>query len=737
MENQETINKLRRIYKESTNETAKAGAKAKLEQMGVSLTDEKPKGELSQDTIDKLLRIYKESTNETAKAGAKKKLEDAGVSLSGEEPKKKTEKAKSEPKSKAEPKAKTQPKKPSAQVKDPYDCDDLISKEKERKAKAKANAVKRANAPKKTPATKNKEAVSKTNTRVTKSVESRAKKGEVKVAELEKLIAEYEEAIKKLKTLLSKVKSGKKFANGGNMGMMDSEHSREYHKIKDHHCGCGDKMEHGGGIGGNKNAKYLSSISSERKAKVLQNIAKHYGISVKEAENEVMDADAEDIYEYIANDKQLQMSVYTEFKSMNVKMARGGDIDDIGDNFNVIFEKPNSDVAYKELINAKSIQDLKQKFKKKHPTCKILNISKEYARGGNLGLEEYIVVVRDTESGEEEEFEIMAEDEDDAEEKALSLSNASSPKIVSVDRYDEYYDDDEDIDLGGMYANGGMLNNGKLYLKHFVATIHEDSYEEGEGNYVNEFSENINMSFDSGKELLEYIKSNIIYDSSAEFFVFEDGRVSCSLMVDNNNSSASKSEIERWKKGEEKLYVADYSFTITIMQEETPSQEDLSKMLGINMYAKGGTTESVDRLYSALKSGKRISKKFATVNVRGGSSYRRRNANQYGKVKGGNTYYEYSDNRTDSRKYLAKGGNIEKIAQSIFDANEMKGKIKTNFGDKTIQGLNNMIENDSYTPNEIAISIFNQNEKNGKIATTYGNKTIKGLTEMIEDSRRK
>jgi hypothetical protein len=52
--------------------------------------------------------------------------------------------------------------------------------------------------------------------------------------------------------------------------------------------------------------------------------------------------------------------------------------------------------------------------------------------------------------------------------------------------------------------------------------------------------------------------------------------------------------------------------------------------------------------------------------VRGGSSYRRRNANQYGKVKGGNTYYEYSDNRTDSRKYLAKGGNLG-LHYVIFD----------------------------------------------------------------------
>jgi hypothetical protein len=221
---------------------------------------------MEQELIDKYRRIYRETTNALAKETAKKKLEEAGVPLTEgkAKPTPSEPKKKAEPKAKPEPKAKAEPKKPTSASKDDYDCDDLIKQAKERKAKAKANAQKRANAPKKTTATKNKEAVEKTTTRVEKSVESRAKKGEVKVAELEKLIAEYEEAIKKLKALLSKVKSGSKFAKGGNMGIMDAEDSKEYNKIKDHNCGCGDKKMAKGGTTESADRKYSALKSGKR-----------------------------------------------------------------------------------------------------------------------------------------------------------------------------------------------------------------------------------------------------------------------------------------------------------------------------------------------------------------------------------------------------------------------------------------------------------------------------------------
>ena len=149
-----------------------------------------------------------------------------------EEPKKKEEaKPKAEPKTEAktEPKATTKPKREEEEdldceeleereekaKKSGYDLDELLTKAKETKAKAKKRAQERANEPKKTPATRNKEAVAKTTNRVASNVEGRAKKGDVNATEIEKLIAEYEEAITKLRKVLAGLKSGKKMRMGG------------------------------------------------------------------------------------------------------------------------------------------------------------------------------------------------------------------------------------------------------------------------------------------------------------------------------------------------------------------------------------------------------------------------------------------------------------------------------------------------------------------------------------------
>ena len=121
----------------------------------------------------------------------------------------------------------------------------MIDEAEKRKAKAKAAAEKRASMPKKTPATKNKEAVEKTAGRIEKNVEKRAKKGDVTVSEIEKLISEYEDAIKNLRALITKIKADGKMSMGGGVG---ESHAAEYRKIKNHTCKCGDKMAEGGGV---------------------------------------------------------------------------------------------------------------------------------------------------------------------------------------------------------------------------------------------------------------------------------------------------------------------------------------------------------------------------------------------------------------------------------------------------------------------------------------------------------
>jgi hypothetical protein len=141
------------------------------------------------------------------------------------------------------------------------------------------------------------------------------------------------------------------------------------------------------------------------------------------------------------------------------------------------------------------------------------------------------------------------------------------------------------------YKTGGAANGYKLTLKNWDADVFEDDYNEGEGEQVNSFSEKVNKSFASGEELLKYISKNVLYkDVKKEYYSImdDDGRIVTSILVDENNSAASENEIEKWKKGDKKLYSASYNFYITLTQEKTPSADELSKLLGISVYKKGG-----------------------------------------------------------------------------------------------------------------------------------------------------
>jgi len=531
--NQETIDKLRRLYKESTNALAKEGAKKKLQDAGISLTADEPKEDkpkMDQATIDKLRRLYNESTNALAKEGAKKKLQDAGISLTAEKPK--SEKPKSEPKAekpKAEPKAKAKSK-----TTDEYDCDDLIEKEKTRKAKAKANAIKRANAPKKTPATKNKEAVAKTSARVEKNVESRAKKGAVKVAELEKLIAEYETALKRLKALLSKVKSGKKFAKGGNMGMMDSEHSKEYHDIKEHNCKCGDKKMAKGGKVYSSDTMYVLEVY-DLDGNLLDDKVRVRAKNPSEAKKEAIYFHEDFMKNKYGSDLQFHV---IEAPSL---MEHGGNIDDI------------REVAENNGLSKGTLMKLAYG---------------DNTRGVDSAIPQGLL-----------------------EEMGIPSSE-----------YFHYVMD---------YQNN---NFGELV----------DLYEKiAESNYANKIS-----------------KLNTISDSQlANIFEEVYGFDSNDVLIEIQGNEQERKNLIRQLVDSPKFL---------------KHEDKMARGGGVKAIGKS----TADDNYSAKKSGKRTSHQNSLVKMRGNRSYYRRNANQYGETEGGNTYYEYNDNRTDEGRYLEKGGSI-------------------------------------------------------------------------------
>jgi hypothetical protein len=58
--------------------------------------------------------------------------------------------------------------------------------------------------------------------------------------------------------------------------------------------------------------------------------------------------------------------------------------------------------------------------------------------------------------------------------------------------------------------------------------------------------------------------------------------------------------------------------------------------------------KSADSNFKAMGKGERTSKKVSTIRTASGTSFRRKNANQYGAAEGGNDYTEKRVNRTDS-----------------------------------------------------------------------------------------
>lgn len=59
----------------------------------------------------------------------------------------------------------------------------------------------------------------------------------------------------------------------------------------------------------NKTAKFLSLIPAATRAEILANIAKHYGITSQEAFEEVTDAEAESLLDYVTGPARAATSV--------------------------------------------------------------------------------------------------------------------------------------------------------------------------------------------------------------------------------------------------------------------------------------------------------------------------------------------------------------------------------------------------------------------------------------------
>jgi hypothetical protein len=517
---------------------------------------------------------------------------------------------------KAEPKAKTEEKKSAL---DEYDCDTLVAKAKERKKKAKARALEMKNAPKKTPATKNKEAVKHVAEKIEKNVEKRIEKGNVNISEIEKIITGYKDAIAKLEAILAKAKKAGKFEDGGTAESMEAMIA-EARQIKDGHCGCSDKKksepkvvrgfadddayEYGDG------GSVATQMGVDRKTNVYksQKVAGKWVFDITYADEingqKVWRKYANYVSEYFKSKKDAEAEL--EKVLAKNKFADGGltaNGINIGDKVQVESVNDNTSERYKagDTFNVKMIvdvgsdnalyvgEDIKYMF---HPQdVKVISKGKsQYASGGD--------VFADNDSNDHRpkrpyNYDVVDFHTEGEMEDIISTELEKWDVIHSLLYFDKvkgitYYggeDEDNKTSLS-FYKNGNLM-----------FTI--------EGNY-------------SEKDHKHIVKFSGDYKGADATFNYHP----YGSFGDINSVDFAQEFINGWKKW------------------NSPS----------GTYGSGGNV--ADKDYSALKGGERNSRKFANVEMKGGKTYHRRNANQYGKVKGGKTYTEYRENRSDSKRFL-------------------------------------------------------------------------------------
>jgi hypothetical protein len=523
------------------------------------------------------------------------------------EPKKKAEpKVKAERKPKAKKEDKSEPKdKPTSKMTDEeYSayCAELMAKAKERKAKAKAAAAKRADEPKKTPATKNKEAVRGAAERVEKNVEKRVEKGEVSVSEIEKLIKEYEEAITKLKALLKKAKTTTKFKLGGSVNSKElSAILKDAHSVKDSHCKCNDKMAKGGLLKDKANYipnRMISTLEVERNGKtididpadILDGVYVKKGVKYGEggglySENAEMVLNnnvqimhhTEELRDAVKKSKDIPawvvakvydatetLSDVTHYLDGENKMAKGGLLKDKATYI------PNRMISTLEVERNGKITDI--------DPAEILDgiyVKKrvKYADGG--GVEEKLYYVVGKKNGQ-----LVTISE-------LPMSKNDAQRFIDEQRIEMHYQNVDIIPYRGKkqryyYATGGgVLTRYKIVFKN----------DKGEKEFTTTEAYNKAEALKVGK-FLENQKDNQFY------------------------------------RGKFKAV----------------------EVIEIDKMADGGSVTDGD--FGAEKAGERKSRKYSTVEIKSGGEYTRRNANQYGRAKGGRNYTENRPDRSDKKRWI-------------------------------------------------------------------------------------
>lgn len=133
-----------------------------------------------------------------------------------------------------------------------------------------------------------------------------------------------------------------------------------------------------------------------------------------------------------------------------------------------------------------------------------------------------------------------------------------------------------------------MKSNERIFVEYYDATCNEDDYEKGESLQTTSYWSSNDLPVEKNKtgyasvaEALEAVcnTNGFTHDPKAWIdwhseYGEEIGRFDFQTLVNEHNCEASKAEIERWKKGEGKLYTCYIVVKLSVRATRRLTEEE-------------------------------------------------------------------------------------------------------------------------------------------------------------------
>jgi len=134
----------------------------------------------------------------------------------------------------------------------------------------------------------------------------------------------------------------------------------------------------------------------------------------------------------------------------------------------------------------------------------------------------------------------------------------------------------------GDFEDYKLLVNGSGW-----ATVHVDDYEQGEGEFVNEWDFEVHGTYDSVESLIAEVSALtgcVSTDTKDWGLLVDNGTLTTNCLVDEDNLEADQRQIEKWKRGEYTLYLCDVYVPVMIISDPRAVTEEDADLMGIQVW---------------------------------------------------------------------------------------------------------------------------------------------------------